>query len=201
MHSLAFRFYLGFLSTCCACRFDLDALDELVPQGPLIVVANHPSLLDAVLIISRLPNAVCIMKAALLHNPLLGVAARLAGYVSNLGPVEMVLQARRALDQGAQLLVFPEGSRTSDFPVDTCSSSAGVLARAAGVPVQALLIECSTPYLGKHWPLLGPPRLPLHFRVTLGRRFEVPTDITQMTQEMEAYFRSELQKRAPLADA
>lgn len=202
MHSRAFRFYLCFLSTFCACRFDLDALDALPQQGPLVVVANHPSLLDALLIISRLPDAVCIMKASLLLNPLLGVSARLAGYISNAGPLEMMLQARAVLGAGAQLLVFPEGSRTKDFPLDACSASAGVIARAAGVPVQTLLIECSTPYLGKAWPLLRRPRLPLHFRVTLGRRFAVPEDIAAMTQEMETYFRSELQARPPLvADA
>lgn len=199
MHSRAFRFYLGFLSLFCACRFDLDALDALPQQGPLVVVANHPSLLDAVLIISRLPDAVCIMKAALLLNPLLGVSARLAGYISNAGPLEMMLQARAVLAQGAQLLVFPEGSRTSDFPLDACSASAGVIARAASVPVQTLLIECSTPYLGKTWPLLRRPKLPLHFRVTLGRRFEAPDDIAAMTGQMETYLRSELQARPTLA--
>lgn len=198
MHSAGFRFYLGFLSTCCAFRFDLDALDELAQQGPLIVVANHPSLLDAVMIISRLPNAVCIMKAALMHNPLLGAAARLAGYISNAGPLEMMLGARTALAEGAQLLVFPEGSRTRNFPIDRCLPSACMLARVAGVPVQTLLIEFSSPYLGKAWPPLRRPQLPLHFRVVLGRRFEAPDDIARMTQEMETYFRSELQARPPL---
>ena len=202
MHSRVFRFYLGFLSRFCACRFDLDALDALPSQGPLVVVANHPSLLDAVLIISRLPNMVCVMKAALLRNPLLGAAAQLAGYISNAGPLEMMLNARAAMARGAQLLVFPEGSRTRNFPIDPCLPSACVLARAAGVPIQTLLIECSTPYLGKAWPLLRRPQLPLHFRVVLGRRFDVPDDIAAATQQLETYFRSELLVRPPLsADA
>lgn len=199
-HSCVLRFYLGFLSFFCACRFDLKALDALPQQGPMVVVANHPSLLDAVLIISRLPNMVCIMKATLLRNPLLGVTAQLAGYISNAGPLEMMLNARAAMAQGAQLLVFPEGSRTRNFPIDTCLPSACMLARAAGLPVQTLLIECSTPYLGKAWPLLRPPQLPLHFRVVLGQRFEVPADIATMTQQMEMYFRDELRAR-PLLTA
>lgn len=198
MHSRMLRFYLWFLTHFCACRFDLDALDALSQQGPMVVVANHPSLLDAVLIISRLSNSVCIMKAALLRNPLLGVTAQLAGYISNAGPLEMMLGARAAMAQGAQLLVFPEGSRTRNFPIDPCSPSACMLARAAGVPVQTLLIECSTPYLGKAWPLLRRPQLPLHFRVVLGKRFEVQGDIAALTEQMEAYFRSELQARPPL---
>lgn len=203
VHSLAFRCYLAFLSAVCACQFDLAALDELQSQGPLVVVANHPSLLDAVMIISRMPNAVCIMKAALLGNPLFGLASRVAGYIPNVGPLEMVLHAREALEHGAQLLIFPEGSRTRNFPVDACSASAGVIAKASGMPVQAVLIECSTPYLGKRWPLWRPPQLPLSFRVVLGRRFgpfdssHPSEDAGTLTHEMETYFRSELQGRPP----
>ena len=73
-----FRLYLGFLQLFCACRFDLAELDRLRYAGPLIVAANHPSLLDVVLIVSCLPNAVCVIKAALLDRLLFGAAARLA---------------------------------------------------------------------------------------------------------------------------
>ena len=46
-----------------------------------------------------------------------------------------------------------------------CSATAGLIAARAGVPVQTLVIEMSTPYLGKHWPLFRPPSLPLAVRV------------------------------------
>lgn len=196
-HAFTFRAYLGFLSIFCGCRFDLRALDQLRQQGAQIVVANHPSLLDAVMILSGMPAGVCIMKAALLRNPLFGLAARVAAYIPNAGPVEMLVHARKELKCGAQLLIFPEGSRTCNFPLDTCLPSAAVLARAAGVPVQVLLIECSSPYLGKAWPLLRPPLLPLHFRIVLGRRFEAVTDVGAMTPALESYLRDELSSRPP----
>ena len=44
----SFRFYLWFLSVFCYCSFDLEELDSLRRDAPLIIVANHPSLLDAV---------------------------------------------------------------------------------------------------------------------------------------------------------
>ncbi len=113
-----FRFYLGILETFCACRFHLAELDRLRDSGPLILAANHPSLLDAVMITSRLPNAVCVMKAALMDNLLFGAAARLARYIRNDAPLDMILNSRQALDEGAHLVIFPEGTRTSDFPLD-----------------------------------------------------------------------------------
>lgn len=191
-HMLGFRGYLGFLTFFCGFRFDLAELDRLRDEGALILVANHPSLLDAVMIVSRLPNAVCIMKAALLNNILFGAAARLACYIRNDGPLEMLLRARHELARGTQLVLFPEGTRTSAFPVSACSASAGLIAKASAVPVQTALIECSAPYLGKTWPLLRRPPLPLHFRIRLGERFDPPQDVTAFTAHLEQYFRNHL---------
>ncbi|QRM18207.1 1-acyl-sn-glycerol-3-phosphate acyltransferase [Dechloromonas sp. TW-R-39-2] len=192
MISGGFRVYLSILSFFCACRFELSELDQLRDEGPLILAANHPSLLDAVMIVSRLPNAVCVMKAALMDNILFGAAARLARYIRNNAPLEMILNAREELASGAQLVIFPEGTRTSDFPIDSCSPSTGLIAGRTSIPVQTLLIEFSTPYLGKAWPLFRRPILPLHCTIRLGRRFSAPGNVEAFTRELEAYFRSEL---------
>ena len=193
MITFGFRLYLRILSTFCACRLDLTALDRLRGDGALIVAANHPSLLDAVLIVSRLPNAICVMKSSLMDNPLLGAAARLANYVRNDGALPMIAHSREALAEGAQLVMFPEGSRTQRFPLDHFTPSVGLIARRSGVAVQTVFLEFSTPYLGKAWPLFRRPQLPLHCRARLGQRFDAKQDHAAMTQELEAYFRQEAQ--------
>lgn len=187
-----FRCYLRILEIFCACRFDLRELDKLRDSGPLIVAANHPSLLDAVMIVSRLPNAVCVMKASLMDNLLFGAAARLARYIRNDVPLEMILNSRQALQEGAHLVIFPEGTRTANFPLDPCTPSTALVANRAKVAVQTVLIEFSTPYLGKAWPLFRRPVLPLSCRVRLGRRFDAPTNVQAFTTELDAYFRAEL---------
>jgi 1-acyl-sn-glycerol-3-phosphate acyltransferase len=187
-----FRVYLRFLSVFCACRFDLTELDMLPRGQPVVLVANHPSLLDAVMIISRFPDMVCVMKATLMANPLLGSAARLARYIPNNAPLDMILRGRKALREGAHLLIFPEGTRTTRFPVDTCTASAGLIAQRAEVPVQSVLIEFNSPYLGKAWPLWRRPELPLRFRIRLGRRFAPPRNLVAFAGELEAHFRAEL---------
>ena len=187
-----FRVYLRLLEIFGAFRFDLGEIDRLRGAGPLVIAANHPSLLDAVLIVSRLPNAVCVMKAALMDNILFGAGARLAGYIPNNAPLAVILGAREELRAGSHLVIFPEGTRTVNFPVDPCTPSTGLIASRSGAPVQTLLIEFTTPYLGKAWPLLRPPQLPLHCRVRLGRRFAPPTDVAAFTSELDAYFRAQL---------
>ncbi|WP_439588648.1 lysophospholipid acyltransferase family protein [Hydrogenophaga sp.] len=190
-----FRLYIGLLRLLCACRFDIEAIDALRDQGPMVIVANHPSLLDAVLITSRLPNVVCVMKAEVMDNPLFGAPARMAGYVRNEPPLHVVLRCREALRQGAQVVIFPEGTRTPGYPanpVNPLSRTAALIASRAGVPVQTLIIEFSSPYLGKGWPLQRAPRLPLAGRIRLAQRFEPPRDPRAFTTELEAHLRAEL---------
>lgn len=187
-----FRGYLWWLALLCGCRFELDELDRLRGEGPLILAANHPSLLDAVLVLSRLPNTVCVVKATLLDNPLYGAAARLARFLRNDSPLALILDAREELGRGAKVLIFPEGTRTTRFPINSCLASTGLLARQSRMAVQTLLIELSTPYLGKEWPLFRRPRLPLTCRVRLGRRFDPPANVGLFAAELEEYFRGEL---------
>ena len=197
-----FRIYVSILRTLCACRFDLSGIDALRDQGPMVIAANHPSLLDAVLITSRLPDAVCFMKAELMDNPLFGAGARMARYVRNDHLLTAVQSCRRELAQGAQIVIFPEGTRTVGYPenpLNAISRSTALIASRAGVPVQTLIIEFSSPYLGKGWPLWRRPSLPLTCRVRLGKRFDVPRDARAFTAELEHHFRAELGAPPPPA--
>ena len=192
----AFRIYLRSLTLLFPIRLDFHELDQLAAEGPLIIAANHPSLLDAVLICSRLPNAVCVMKAALMDNLVFGVGARLAGYIRNNAPLAMILNAREALQDGAHLVIFPEGTRTEKFPLNPCSASIGLIASRTGIPVQTVLIDYSNRYLCKGWPLTKRPSLPLRGTVRLGKRFEPGRDAALFTSEMENYFRAELSEKS-----
>lgn len=174
-------------------RVDFSGIDALRSEAGLVLAANHPTMLDAVLLISRLPRVVCITKATLWDNLFLGGGIRLAGYVRNDLPLPMIRRAAEAVRQGSHLMIFPEGSRTRQPPVDPFHRSFGVLARAANRPVQTVLIEADSPYLSKGWPLLRPPPLPLVFRIRLGERFAPGQDPGIFVAQLEAYFRQGLQ--------
>ena len=53
-------------------QMDADALKPLAQERGLLIVANHPSLLDALMLVAVLPRSACVMKASLMRNPLLG---------------------------------------------------------------------------------------------------------------------------------
>lgn len=187
-----FRFYLWLLSAIGACRFDLSALDRLRGGGAMIVAPNHPCLLDAVMVLSRLPDLTCVMKAALIDNVFLGAGARLARYIRNDSLLGMAVRAVDVLKEGGQLLVFPEGTRTTELPVGPFRGVFPVLASRAGVPVQTVFIETDSAYLCKGWPLFRRPAMPIHYRVRLGERFLPEGDLTAFSRRLEAYYAEQL---------
>jgi 1-acyl-sn-glycerol-3-phosphate acyltransferase len=188
----ATRSYLKLLVMMGACRFDLTELEALRDAPPMVIAPNHPSLIDALLILSALPHATCIMKADIVNSPVFGAAARLAGYVRNKPLRTMVQLAVADLHQGSHVLLFPEGTRTTRFPIGHLQGTTGLIAKSAGVPVQAVFIETDSGFLGKGWSLLWTPRMPVTYRVRLGKRFDPPTHSARFIGELERYFQSEL---------
>lgn len=189
-----FRAYLWALECSGTCRFEIDALDALRDEEAMIIAPNHPCLLDAVIVLSRLPRAVCIMKAALMANPMFGGGARLARYIRNEPLVGMAVQAVAELKAGAHLLVFPEGTRTTAWPVNGFRGGFAIAAGRAGVPVQTVFIETDSPFLSKGWPLWKKPAMPLVYRVRLGRRFVSTGDTQGFMRDLHGYFRTELKE-------
>ena len=75
-------------------------------------------MLDALLLVARLPRSACIMKADLMRNIFLSAGARLARYIRNDSARTMVRLAVEDLKNGGQLVIFPEGTRTVTPPLN-----------------------------------------------------------------------------------
>jgi 1-acyl-sn-glycerol-3-phosphate acyltransferase len=187
-----FRLYAWSLSITRTYHLDLRAIDTLRDGPPLILAPNHPALIDALLILTRHPNLVCVMKSQLMKNVFLGSGSRLARYVRNDSSRQMVKESVAHLKDGGVLLLFPEGTRTTCQPINALVGSVGLIAKHAQVPVQTLIIETDSAFLSKGWPLFKRPQLPIVYRVQLGKRFEPPTDVTAFTAQLDQYYRDAL---------
>jgi 1-acyl-sn-glycerol-3-phosphate acyltransferase len=172
--------------------FDLKALDALRDRGPAVIACNHLSLIDAVLVVSRLPNAVCIAKAGLWDNPFLGGSVRLAGYIRNDAPLALVRAASRALRDGRLLVIFPEGTRSDGGALGHFKPGFAAMAKLGNVPVQMVFLDSNTPYLRRGWTLFRMPAFPLAYRARCGRRIAVTGSAAQASAEIERGFAEEL---------
>jgi 1-acyl-sn-glycerol-3-phosphate acyltransferase len=193
-----FRLFIALMESSGIIVCDLSALDSLRDSKSLIIAPNHPGRFDVVLIVSRLRRVTCIMKAPIWDSLFLGGGARLAGYIRNDQPMNMIKVAAREVRDGQSLLIFPEGTRSN--PQSLCPFQGGIalIAQRAGAPIQTVFIENNSGFLGKGWPLFKRPPFPLIFKVRLGRRFEVPNDVRGFVADLEDYYREELARR-PIA--
>ena len=190
----AFRIFVRYLRVTGLVHVDLSTLDALKDDHePVIIAPNHTSLWDAVFVISKLPQPICIMKEAILANPFLGGGARLAGYIPNGSSRKMVKSAAEALQGGGQLLLFPEGTRTKHDArwINPLRGGCALIAKHSGAAVRPVFIRSNTRFLEKGWPLWKRPELPIRLSFELGepvriREGESSHEFTKRLEEVYA---------------
>ena len=146
----SFKCYIALMRFWPVLNLDFSEVGKLPNCEGRLIVANHPTLLDVVLLMSLNPRMCCIVKHQLWSNPYLGGVVRAAGYIRNDLPSEQMLEkCAKALAEGSNLLVFPEGTRTRLEA--TCRFQRGFanLAMLTNSPVQLALITCDPQTLMK----------------------------------------------------
>lgn len=190
-HFALFVWWITFTRVCC---IHYHGWEHFRPGPPgLVMVANHPTLVDATLILARVRAAICIFKPAIRRNPVLGAAARRAGYLANDGGPDLVRQASASIAGGSTLIVFPEGTRTRGDTVNAFRPGFVLMARRSGAPIQAVWIESDSNILRKSQPMWRAPQLPANIHVHLGPAFSVPPEANaaELAAEIEAWFRAQ----------
>lgn len=137
----SYRFFITMGRTLGVISYELHGGERLAAPGQL-VVANHPSLIDMLLISSQMPQVNCIVKDALLRNPFLRAPVRWANYISNHSPQGLIENCVTALHAGNSLLVFPEGTRSVPGQPLTMKRGAAHIALAAGCDLLPVTILC-----------------------------------------------------------
>ncbi|MDR2500627.1 MAG: 1-acyl-sn-glycerol-3-phosphate acyltransferase [Treponema sp.] len=129
-----FRFLVGFMDLLGVARLETADREAFGRLRGKILVANHPSLLDIVMLVSLIPNADCIVNAALLRNLVQGVIKQL--YIPNsLNFEELSARCAGSLAQGNCLVIFPEGTRTPRSGPIRVQKGAARLSLLTGRPV------------------------------------------------------------------
>lgn len=136
--------------------------------GPAVYIANHPGLLDATFILARLPDAICIFKPAIMRNPVLGPAAKMAGYVSGDNGVDLIRTVSSRVAAGRSLLIFPEGTRTvPGTQLNPLKRGFALIAARAGVPIRVIIVRSPPDLVPKGWSWWRAPQFPSLVDVTL----------------------------------
>lgn len=201
LHSIrySFRFFLGALRAVGIMNYQFIGAEKFESDTGCLVVANHPSLLDYVLLASCMPRCDCIVKQALLSNPFVRGVIRAAGYLINAGSEELLVACEERLKAGGTLLVFPEGTRSVVGEPMVLQRGAANIAVRAHCDIRIVRISCRPPMLTKQGKWYKIPPTKPQFVITVENKISADnfTDEQDLSPALAArrlthYLRSEL---------
>jgi 1-acyl-sn-glycerol-3-phosphate acyltransferase len=195
--SASMRVYVSFLRFLGIVNLETDSRENFRNLSSRIVVANHPSLLDIIMLLSLIPNMDCIVNKYLNSNVIVkGVIRQL--YILNSLDIENIFEAcAESLKQGNCLVIFPEGTRTPRTGKVILNKGAARIALYSGCNIIPVHIGGTDKYgLGKEDPWRGfNPRERYVYNISMGseidpkkcRDLNVPKAARALTREMAAF--------------
>ena len=148
----AFGLFFRMMRLLGVMRYEITGLDELERSDNLLIVANHPTLIDVVVLLSLFPQANCVIKEAVTRNIFMRSVVAAADYISNSEPEELLNSCVAYLQSGGSLMLFPEGTRTVSGAAMEFKPGAATVAARSGVDILPIAIQCEPIFLTKELP-------------------------------------------------
>lgn len=191
-------FFVRYTQWAGVLEVEYKGFERLGRPGQLIV-ANHPSLLDVVLIISKESRLNCIVKQDLLNNPILVAPILASGFLPNTESEEMLEKSHQILQQEA-LLLFPEGTRTGwDGVVKLHRGAVSIGLRSAKV-ITPIIIKMTPQNFKKGQPWYKIPAHKIRYELTVGEDIDpqallaekpLPIASRRLKKQLEDLFNSQ----------
>lgn len=189
--------FLGILS------LKTQNMDRL-KSGGCLVLANHPTLIDAVILIALIENPNGIIKSRLFNNPSMYGLAKISGLIRNFEGPELIRKAIESISNGDNLIIFPEGTRSKVLGKIAFKQGAAYIAIKGGFNITPILIAPSEHVLGKdHSWYKVPVNKPL-FTVSVMEEIDVASNVRvsedlilaseELTEYLEEYYLHELRE-------
>ena len=189
------NYLIRYLSFAGLLQVSYKGFEKLGRPGQLIL-PNHPSLLDVVLILSKVPTLNCIVKKDLLNNPTMRNQILACGFLPNTESVELLEQSDEVLKEQA-LLLFAEGTRTGwDGVVNLNRGAVSIGLRSAKV-ITPVVIRMFPLNLKKGQPWYQIPKTRIQYELIVGEDIDpqdwlqtqsLPMASRRLTKYLEDYF-------------
>ncbi len=147
VNHLFYRYFFRLIRTITP-GVSLEIDREVRELRSAVIVCNHLSYLDPILLISLYPRQKTIVKSRFFRLPLFGWVLRASGYIPSDPSGDLQLLAVREIEgmddflaEGGNLFVFPEGTRRRDGTIGPFSKGAFKIARRCGAPVAVVAIR------------------------------------------------------------
>lgn len=170
---LSFRLFVRFMTVLGLIRVSVVGRERLRGASPALVIANHPTLIDVVLLIAAMPQADCVVKRAAWQNRFLRGIVAGTGYISNRDGPAFVEACVERLRRGRWLVVFPEGTRSPRGGLGAFRRGVAHVALGAGCDIVPVVVTCDPPTLMKNQRWYAVPDRRVELTVNVGDRLRL----------------------------
>lgn len=202
---VVFRAFVGLMQALGVLHYEIIGRQRLERDG-LLILANHPTLIDTVFLMAFVKRADCIVKGGLWNNPFTRGPVRAAEYINNNQGVGLVADCIASLQAGNNLIVFPEGTRTPCGGTISLKRGAANIAVRGARDVTPVLIRCEPMTLGKGEKWWRVPPRSVRFRIEVRDDIKIDSFIAggatevmaarHLTDYLQTYFTEENQRHA-----
>lgn len=201
-----FGFFIELMRVLGVLDYELHGVEKLQRPG-LLILANHPSLIDVVFIGSLLPRFAAVVRGNLMKNPFLNGPITAAGYVTNDQGPELVEGCTAALAKGDDVVIFPQGTRTPESGEVKFHRGAANIAIRGRHPITPVVITCTPRGLARYqrWYQVPPRRM--HFVINVHDDLQVDPflesgvsealAVRKLNAHLEQFFEQESGRAAP----
>lgn len=185
--------------------YEVHGLEHLRNSSQELLVANHPTLIDVVLLIAFMQRANCVVKQSLWRNPFTRGPVQAARYILNDDSEQCIKDCVERLREpgAASLIIFPEGTRTAKGALlNEFQRGAANIAVRARVPVRPVLIDCKPSTLTKNEKWYQIPERPFHVTIKVLEPVAVdqvlpdadisPMNVRRLNHWLHDFFKREL---------
>lgn len=181
--SYCFRFFMNTMSWLGVLNYRIVGGETLASDQGCLVVANHPSLIDYVMLASVMPDTDCIVKSELQRNIFVKGVIRAANYLINDQSSILLPTCKERLENKETLIIFPEGTRTVYGQPMVLQRGAANIAVRCRVNIRLVHIQCDERMLDKQSSWYHIPARKPTFTITVGRLINIHDFILNATSD------------------
>ncbi|MFO0597182.1 MAG: lysophospholipid acyltransferase family protein [Myxococcaceae bacterium] len=195
-----FKFFIELMRVLGVLTYEIHGVEKLKRPG-LFVLANHPSLVDVVFLLSLIPQASAVVRSNLLRNPFLRGPVMAARFVTNEEGMALVEDCRSHFEDKDTVVIFPQGTRTPENGEITFRRGAANVAIRCRQNITPVSIRCHPRGLARYqrWYQVAPRRM--HFVIRVHDDLQVdpflepggsePLAVRRLNAHLEGFFEQE----------
>ena len=180
------KFFCTMMQKAGAIKVELTNPEKIKNLKGKIIVANHPSYIDIVLLIGSVPNTICVAKKELKKNIFMGNIVKSLYLINDEESEKMLKNTVEILKEGYNIVIFPSGTRTQENEPLKLHKGAALMALHTHCDIVPVHISCDYKFLAKHQKVYDAGEKPVTYTITINDEIKIEDfskeNLTQIQQ-------------------